>query len=65
MNRIEPSEVHAEMQRGAACILDLRSPDAYRQVTEHIPGDLRHEPDQVSRWADQLPKDRHVVAYCT
>jgi rhodanese-related sulfurtransferase len=65
MRRIKPQELSEEMQSGDAFVLDLRSEQAYRQATERIPDDVRYVPDTVERWYAELPKDRHIVTYCT
>lgn len=65
MKRITPQELHREWKAGDALILDVRSVSAFAQATEHIPGDVRHNPDELEQWHDQLPHGRHLVAYCT
>ena len=65
MRRIEPRELNDEVQRGAAHVLDVRSEKAFGQATEHTPGDVRRSPDDLEQWWNQVPKDRHIVAYCT
>jgi rhodanese-related sulfurtransferase len=65
MKRITPQELQRELETGDALVLDVRSASAFGEATEHIPGDVRRNPDDLEQWADQLPKGRHVVAYCT
>ncbi len=65
MQRIEPRELNEELQRGGVCVLDVRSESAFAQANEHIPGDTRHSPDQLEQWWSQVPRDCHVVTFCT
>jgi rhodanese-related sulfurtransferase len=65
MQRIEPHELNDELRSGEVMVLDLRSEKAYEQADEHITGDRRYSPDRVEQWWNRLPKDRHIVAYCT
>jgi rhodanese-related sulfurtransferase len=65
MKRIEPRELNAERQRGGVMVLDLRSEKAFASATEHIPGDVRYSPADLEAWGSGLPRDQHLVAYCT
>lgn len=65
MKRMAPQDVHADWKAGRILVLDVRTPSAFAQATEHIPGDLRRDPDQLAEWSRQLPRDRPIVAYCT
>jgi|HigsolmetaAR202D_1030399.scaffolds.fasta_scaffold81779_1 rhodanese-related sulfurtransferase len=65
MQRINPQELQREREAGGVLILDVRSSSAFEQATEHIPGDMRRDPDQLEQWYRELPREQHVVAYCT
>lgn len=65
MERITPQELQQEREAGNVFILDVRSPTAFQKAAEHIPGDVRFSPDELENWYTEVPKDRHVVTYCT
>jgi len=65
MRRITPQELHDEWRTGEALVLDVRSATAFAEATEHIPGDVRYDPDDLEEWTGGLPTAMHIVAYCT
>jgi len=46
-------------------ILDVRLPDEWKAAKDKIQGALREDPKQIQSWADQLPKDKTLVFYCS
>ena len=46
-------------------VLDVRSRSDYDRDRFRIPGSVRVLPDQVPEWADDRPRDRSIVAYCS
>ncbi len=46
-------------------VLDVRSRSSYEHDNARIPDDVRVLPDEVVEWAEENPKERLVVAYCT
>lgn len=64
--RITPQDLLSMIDSGThVVILDLRHP--LDSVTDErtLPGALRVLPDEVTARAQQLPKDRDIVLYCT
>jgi rhodanese-related sulfurtransferase len=45
-------------------VLDVRRDADYEADREMIPGAVRHNPEQVEQWAQEIPKDKDVVVYC-
>jgi rhodanese-related sulfurtransferase len=45
-------------------LLDVRRNADYEADREMIPGAVRHDPEQVDQWAQEIPKDKDVVVYC-
>jgi rhodanese-related sulfurtransferase len=45
-------------------VLDVRRDADYEADREMIPGAIKHNPDQVDRWVQAIPKDKDVVVYC-
>ncbi|MFN0305956.1 MAG: chromate resistance protein ChrB domain-containing protein [Burkholderiales bacterium] len=48
----------------APTIVDVRRAKAFDDDARLIPGALRRLPDAVDVWAESLPRDRLVIAYC-
>lgn len=65
MRRIEPAELHEQMQRGEVQVLDVRGDGPFRRATAHIPGDVHQSPGYVEQWSAQIPEGAHLVLYCT
>jgi rhodanese-related sulfurtransferase len=61
----DPSDVHADMERGAEgiVVLDVRSAEAYAK--RHVPGaiSLPHR-SITAETAAALPRDKVIVTYC-
>lgn len=45
-------------------ILDARRASDRDASDEQLPGAHWHDPDKVSDWVDQLPRDQDIVLYC-
>lgn len=45
-------------------VLDVRRDADYEADTRMIPGAVRHNPEQVDEWVQEIPKDKDVVVYC-
>jgi rhodanese-related sulfurtransferase len=45
-------------------VLDVRRNSDYEADRETIPGAVRHNPEQVDQWVQEIPKDKDVVVYC-
>ena len=70
--RIEPSAVKAMLDEAAAgepqCqpyIVDLRHPLDYLPDPRVLPGAVRIGPTELESMANQIPRDRDVILYCT
>ena len=63
---VYPQDVKADLDRGAPILfLDVRAPSSWAASHLQIPGAIRLPLDSVESHADQLPRDREIVAYCT
>jgi hypothetical protein len=60
--RIEPSELRAQLERGAVTLLDVRDADSY--IAGHIDGALHIPLSRVEGEIPYLPKEKPIVAYC-
>jgi predicted sulfurtransferase len=61
--RITAKELHSLWEKGKVLIVDTRNEPAFKK--EHIKGAiLIPSPDFPAR-ADELPRDKMIVAYCT
>lgn len=70
--RIEPSAVMTMLDKAAAgeekCqpyIVDLRHPLDYLPDPRVLPGAVRIGPTELEAMADQIPRDRDIILYCT
>ncbi len=45
-------------------ILDVRAPKDWNPSDKKIKGAVRQDPDEVTIWAANLPKDKKIVLYC-
>jgi len=62
--RITPQEVVAQQEAGEKVILvDARSVESYQ--ARHIAGAISVPMVEVGAHLDELPKDAHIVFYCT
>jgi 3-mercaptopyruvate sulfurtransferase SseA len=61
--RVTIEEVKKMLDSGKAVIYDTRAKSAYD--AEHVKGSLSLPFDQVAAHADELPKGKTIVFYCT
>jgi len=52
-----------QIDRGAMVIIDVRSADLYAHG--HIEGALHIPVDQIAARANELPRDKAILTYCT
>jgi rhodanese-related sulfurtransferase len=45
-------------------VLDVRRTTDYETDKKMIPGAIRHNPEEVDQWAQEIPRDKDVVVYC-
>jgi rhodanese-related sulfurtransferase len=63
MPRIIPEELKRLLAAGQAIVIDVRSPDAYRQ--ERIPGAINLTVQQIEAGSyPSLPRDKRLISYC-
>jgi sodium/hydrogen antiporter len=66
IQRISPDELAAQLSSASPpVVLDVRSRAHYENDAGQIPGSIRVLPDLIEDWANEHPKDRPIVAYCT
>ena len=46
-------------------VLDVRTRSAYEHDGAKIPGSVRVVPDAINEWAQTMPRERRIIAYCT
>jgi rhodanese-related sulfurtransferase len=64
--RVTPQEVKAALDSGQPpVLLDVRAPDSWAGSDHQIPGAIRLPLADFDAHADELPRDREIVAYCT
>jgi membrane protein DedA with SNARE-associated domain/rhodanese-related sulfurtransferase len=69
--RLEPEELKEMLDDAAAAgsrapfIVDLRHPLDYLPDPRVLPGAVRIGPTELARRADQIPRDRDIILYCT
>lgn len=69
--RLDPEDLKAMMEEAAAegspqpYIVDLRHPLDYLPDPRVLPGAVRIGPADLARHAEQIPRDRDVILYCT
>jgi rhodanese-related sulfurtransferase len=63
MPRIIPEELKRLMAAGQVVVIDVRSPDEYRQG--HIPGAINLPIQQIEAGNYlRLPRDKRLISYC-
>ena len=66
MARIRPEEVMEMLKRGEKpYMVDLRHPLDFLPDPRVIPGAIRMTPDEVAARAEEIPRDREIILYCT
>jgi rhodanese-related sulfurtransferase len=64
--RVSVDEVRERLDRGEPIVfLDVRNPQAWAGSDVKLPGAIRIPLDELPGRADELPRDRPIVAYCT
>ncbi len=62
VRRITVADLQSALEKGEAIVVDVRSEDAY--AAGHIKGARVIPEDQITRRADELPRDKLIVTYC-
>ncbi len=63
---IEVAEIDEILDRGERVIfVDARNPIAWAASRVKLPGAIRVPVDEVDRRIGEIPRDGHVVPYCT
>jgi membrane protein DedA with SNARE-associated domain len=64
--RVDPEELHRMMsEEQGVMVLDLRRDDEYAASDRMVAGAVRVRPGSFHRRAHHLPRDRHLVFYCS
>ena len=66
MNRTITLSELRDITRGGkdVAILDVRRKSDFDADNEMIPGAIRRDPEKVTEWAQDLPKDKEIIIYC-
>jgi rhodanese-related sulfurtransferase len=59
---VSVTELHGDSP--ARVLLDVRLPEDYAADPVLIPGALYRNPDDIERWASEIPAGADVVVYC-
>jgi rhodanese-related sulfurtransferase len=59
---ITSSQAKGLVDKGKVFLLDVRTPDEYRQA--HLEGSVLIPMDQVERRLGEIPRDRPILVYC-
>ena len=60
-----PERLRDMLARGEpVTVLDVRRPEDLARATDAVPGATWRDPAAVADWAEALPRDRPIVAYC-
>ncbi|HVF88279.1 MAG TPA: rhodanese-like domain-containing protein [Pyrinomonadaceae bacterium] len=62
VRRITVADLQSALEKGEAVIVDVRSESSY--AAGHIKGARVIPEDQITRRADELPRDKLIVTYC-
>lgn len=63
---IDPPEVRRLLDRGeTVVVLDARGRAAYARSSLHVAGDVRAPGTRDLAWAEGLPRDAWLLAWCT
>ncbi len=66
VTRITPDEVKARMDRGEKFVfVDARNDEAWAESDVRLPGAVRLSVNEAERRAEELPRDRTIITYCT
>lgn len=61
--RITAEEAHKLYEKGQVVVIDTRTEAAYKE--SHIKGAILVPVNEVAAKADELPRNKTIVAYCT
>lgn len=62
---IDPKELMSAIGKGEdVVVIDVRRKDDYSADPQMIPNAAWKDPNLVTQWSDELPKDKKVVIYC-
>jgi rhodanese-related sulfurtransferase len=62
---MDPKELMLAIGKGEDVVLiDVRRKDDYNADPQMIPNAAWRDPNLVTQWSDELPKDKEVVVYC-
>jgi rhodanese-related sulfurtransferase len=53
-----------QLQLANTLVLDVRRQSDYDMSTEIVPGSAWKNPEQISAWISEVPRDQNVVIYC-
>lgn len=62
VRRITVADLQSALEKGEAVVVDVRSESSY--AAGHIKGARVIPEDQITRRADELPRDKLIVTYC-
>ncbi len=64
--RVTAEEVGERMGRGEQfAFVDTRNPVAWGESDVKLPGAVRVPANELEQHADEIPRDRAVITYCT
>ena len=63
VRRITPAQLEALIKEGKAFVVDVRTEDAFNMG--HIPGSRLIPAGEVLNHANELPRDKTIVTYCS
>ncbi len=63
VRRVTAQELHDALEQGTAIVIDTRNEAAFKE--SHIKGARLIPANEVLQHADELPRDKLIVAYCT
>jgi rhodanese-related sulfurtransferase len=63
--RMTKEELKARLGDPTVSIIDARTPSEWRGGDAKIPGAVRGDPGDVGAWAEEHPRDRTLVVYCS
>lgn len=64
--KVSANDLKARLAGGAhVTLVDVRSPEARAADPRMIAGAMWRDRSQIETWAQELPRDRPVVAYCS
>jgi rhodanese-related sulfurtransferase len=66
VTRVTVDEVRTRLDRGEPLVfVDARSAESWGKAKTQIPGSIRVPPDDVASHADDVPRGRGIITYCT